>query len=284
MAVTFYMIDRVDRRIASLQKEISELGKLIERNNEKQNYVAINRALANANVFLKTKSRKTRNEMYHGVINDLVAAEITLKADIGNDLDRNKLKEAGHLIDCAILLDSISAYCAVKYGRDDDAVLRLDMNISGLKPHVKRLVQSLVGKQAALYFHKSVSDDHLDRYIQIRKWLDGEDNVWERVAKEARKGFWNDNSVRRLYREARRFLYTWPKLRKDPFYIQNIPRAEARHREFPALGGLCAADRIAGQTISRLQSDFRIGRGRALPTTTTMCSSSTKIPSQGWSA
>lgn len=237
MAVTMYMIDRVDQRLKSLQKEISAIYNLIEHLNEKQNYVAINVALDQANVFLKTDSVVGRDRMFDGVIRDLVKAEKTILADIAHNLDANKLSEAGHLIDCAILIDWIAAYCAVEFGRDDQATLRLDMNTAGLKPHVQRLAQRLVGKNPALYTHQSVSDDYLDRYIQIRTWLYGEDNVWESVVKEARKDFWSEESVRPLYREARKFLYVWPKLRKNPFYKENITRAERVIENFQRLEG-----------------------------------------------
>ena len=237
MTVTLYMIYKIDRRIDSLQKEIGALCNLIETLNEKQNYVAINVALDQANVFLKTDSVVDRDGMFQAVIHDLVRAEKTLLADIAHDLDANKLSEAGHLIDCAILIDWIAAYCAVEFGRDDQATLRLDMNTTSLKPHVQRLGQNLVGENPALYFHESVSDDFLDRYIQIRAWLDGDVNVWERVVKQARKDFWNDDSVGRLFRERRKFLHVWPKLRDEPFYKENIPRAERVIENFQRLEG-----------------------------------------------
>lgn len=237
VAVTMHMIHQVDRRLKLLQKEISALATLIEKQNQKQNYIAINVALVQAEVFLNTDSLVDRDRIFQGVIHDLVTAEKTLLADIAHDLDSNRLSEAGHLIDCAILIDWIAAYCAVQHGRDDHATLLLNMNTTSLEPLVQRLVRRLVDKNPALYFHKSVSDDYLDRYIQIRAWLDGDVDVWERVVKEARKDFWSEKSVRRLYREARKFLYTWPKLRKNPFFKENIPRAERVIESFQRLEG-----------------------------------------------
>lgn len=254
MAVTMYMIERIDRRINSLQREISELRNLVEKLIEKENYVAINVALDQANVFLKTDSVVDRDRMFQSVIRDLVKAEKTLLADVAHDLDSNKLSEAERLIDCAILLDWIAAYCAVKFGRDDHATLRLGMNTAGLKPHVQRLARRLVGKNPALYFHESVSEEYLDRYIQIRAWLDGDVNVWERVVKEAREGFWNDDSVGRLFREARMFLHVWPKLHDDPFYIENLPRAERVIENFQRLEGYA----LQIKSLEKPYRDYRV--------------------------
>ncbi len=254
VAVTMHMMYKIDRRINALQLEISALSNLIEKQKEKQNFVAINVALAQANVFLKTDSVADRDGMFHSVIHDLVKAEKTLLADVAQDLDANKLSEAERLIDCAILLDWIAAYCAVEFGREDEATLRLGMYTTGLEPLVQRLAQLLVGKNPALYFHKSVSEDYLDRYVQIRAWLDGDFKVWERVVKEARKGFWDDESVRRLFREARMGLHVFSKLRDQPFYKENIPRAERVIENFQRLEGYA----IQIESLEKPYRDYRV--------------------------
>jgi len=254
LVATMHMIDKLERRIIGLQREISALCALIEKQNEKQNYVAINLALDQANVFLRIDSAVDRDKTYHSVIRDLAKAEKTLLADIAHDLDKDRLSEAERLIDCVILLDWIAAYCAAEYGREDRATVRLHMNIASLEPFVRRLVKRLVGKNASLYFHESVSDDILERFIQIRGWLDGDVNIWERVAKEARKGFWSDDSVRCLYREARKFLYTWPKLREDPFYEDAIPRAERAIENFQRLQGYA----LQIESLDKPYRDYRV--------------------------
>ena len=87
-------------------------------------------------------------------------------------------------------------------------------------------MKRLVGDQPALYFHKSVSEEYLDRYIQIRAWLYGETDVWENVVKDARKDFWNKKAIWPLFHKVSKFLHVWYKRREDPFYIEAVPQAE----------------------------------------------------------
>ena len=167
-----------------------------------------------------------RQAMFAEIIGGLVAAEKTLIQDIVHSLDGNKLRLAERQIECLISVNTLAARCALDFGQDELAINGLKANLASLRPHVERLVQRLVRKNPALYFHKSVSDDYLDRYMQIRAWLDGEANVWERVAKEARKDFFNEKALKSLYRTVRVGLMYYQELRKNPFYKENIKRAE----------------------------------------------------------
>lgn len=254
MAVTLHMIYKVDRRLESLYKEISAIYDRLERLDAKMRSASISLALHQADSFLNSDSHVIRRGKFPIVDRDLVKAEKYLLEDIKHCLEDNKLSEAGQFIDCAILLNWVAAYCAVDFGQDAFAISGLHKNTADLKPLVKRLVRRLVGKNSALYFHESVSDDYLERYIQIRAWLNGDSNVWERVVKDARKGFWDDESVRRLYREARKFLYTWPKLRKKPFYKENIPRAERVIENFQRLEGYA----IQIESLEKPYRDYRV--------------------------
>lgn len=254
LAVTFYALEKVSRRIDSLQDQIKAVYDRLEKEYAKNRSASIRFALSQADSFLNSESYVNRAGMIHNVVRDLAKAEAFLLEDIDHYLDDNKLSLAGQTIDCAILLDWIAAYCMVDFGHDGQATFQLQKGTAGLKPHVRRLAQRLVGKNPALYFHKSVSDDYLDRYIQIRAWLDGEVNVWERVVKEARKGFWSDESVGRLYREARKLLYTWPELRGNPFYKENIPRAERVIENFQRLEGYA----LQIESLQRPYRDYEV--------------------------
>ena len=254
IAVTLYTLDRVHKRIDVLQDQISAVYDRLEKEYAKKKSASIRFALNQADSFLNSESYVNRAGMFPNVVRDLAKAEANLLEDIAHFLDDNKLSEAGQTIDCAILLDWIAAYCAVDFGQEKDAIYQLYKNTTGLKPLVQRLVRRLVGKNRALYFHESVSDDYLERYIQIRAWLDGDFNVWERVVKEARKGFWDDKSVGRLFREARMFLHVWPKLRDEPFYIENIPRAERVIENFQRLEGYA----LQIESLEKPYRDYRV--------------------------
>ncbi len=237
VAITTYTIHHLTRRIEALKKEIEEICDRIDRHFAKAESAALQTALQIANELLDTEDSGSRREKANDVIARLVNAEKLLLMDLDDALNGNKLRKAGVLIDTVTSVNMLAARCSFDVGEENIATSRLDKNLVELKPRVDRLVHRLVGKQPALYFHKSVNDEYLDRYIHIRAWLYGDEDVWERAIKEARKGFWNEKAVKRLFREARRFLYTWPKLRKKPFYIKTLPRAELLIESFQRFEG-----------------------------------------------
>ncbi len=226
IAITAYTIHHLTQRIEALKKEIEEIYDRIDRHFARAESAALQTALQIANELLETEDVASRREKVNDVIARLVNAEKLLLMDLDDALNGNRRRRARVLIDTVISVNMLAARCSFDAGQENIAISRLDKNLVELRPRVNRLVLSLVGKQPALYFYKSVSDDYLDRYIQIEAWLYGDEDVWERVVKRARKGFWNEKAIKRLFRVARRFLYTWPKLRKKPFYKRAIPRAE----------------------------------------------------------
>lgn len=226
VGITAFTIYRLQRRIESLKQEIADIYDRLDQNFEKAKAAKLDAALYLAGQFLNAEDIDIRRGMLHGVIQGLVLAEKELLQDISSALNENKLSLAGKLIDCAISVDTMAARCADDFGQQELAINSLKENVAVLRPHVDRLLLRLVGGQPALYFHRSVSEDYLDRYMQIRAWLSGEKDVWETVAKEARKNFWNEKAIKRLFRERRRFLHVWHEQREDPFYIEALPRAE----------------------------------------------------------
>lgn len=226
IAITAYTIHHLTRRIEALKKEIEEIYDRIVRHFTKSETAALQTALQIANELLDTEDAVSRREKANDVVARLVNAEKLLLMDLDDALNGRRLRKAGVLIDTVTSINMLSTRCSFEVGDEKIAIRRLSNSLADLRPRVDRLVLRLVGKQPAVYFHKSVSDDYLDRYIQIQAWLYGDEDVWEKAIKRARKGFWSKKAIKRLFREARRFLYTWPKLRKKPFYMKAIPRAE----------------------------------------------------------
>ena len=232
VAITAYTIHYFTRRIKALEEKIEKIYDRIDRRFDRAEAAALQTALDLADELLDTEDIGSKREKANLVIARLVNAQKLLLMDLDDALNGNRRRRARVLIDTVISVNVLAARCSVVVGQENIAVSRIDKNLVELRPRVDRLVQSLVGRQPALYFHESVSDEYLDRYIQIEAWLYGDEDIWERVIKKARKRFWNERAVKRLFRVARRFLYTWPKLRKKPFYKRALPRAEVLIENF----------------------------------------------------
>ncbi len=254
LAVTFYALEKINRRIDSLQDQISAVYDRLVKEYAKKRSASIKFALDQADSFLNSNSIEKRRGMYPLVERDLGKAVTYLLEDIEHCLDENRLSEAGQFIDSAILLSWVAAFCMVDFGHDDDASYQLQKITTDLEPRVRRLVRRLVGKNSALYFHKSVSDDYLDRYIQIRAWLDDYANVWEHVVKKARKGFWNKKVTRALFETKYIGLHKYAELRRKPFYMENIPRAERVIENFQRLEGYA----LQIESLGKPYRDYRV--------------------------
>lgn len=226
VAITAFTIHYFTGRIRALEKKIEKIYDRIDHRFDRVEAAALMTALDLADELLKTEDMVFRREKARDVIARLVNAQKLILMDLDDAFNGRNRRKAEVLIDTFMSVSMLAARCSIDIGDDISAISRLNKNLLELKPQVDRQIRRLVRNQPALYFHKSVSDEYLDRYIQIQAWLYGDEDVWERVIKKARKGFWNEKAIRRLFRTARRFLYTWPKLRKKPFYIRAIPRAE----------------------------------------------------------
>ena len=226
IAITAYTIHHLTRRIEALKKKIEAIYDRVDRRFDRAEAAALQTALQLANELLETENTEARREKAHDVVARLVNAEKLLLMDLDDALDSNRRRRAEVLVNAVTSVNMLVACCSFEVGDDKIAISRLETSLGDLRPRVERLVLRLIGRQPAVYFHKSVSDNYLDRYIQIQAWLYGDEDVWERVIKKARRRFWSEKTIRRLFRTARRFLYTWPKLRKKPFYRNAIPRAE----------------------------------------------------------
>lgn len=237
VAIVAYTIYDLRRRIEHLKGEIAEIYDRLDRQFEKGRTASLRTALDLADSFLEARDRSVRHGMFHDLIGRLVEAEKLLLEDITISFKENKLREAEKLIRCAVDVDTMAARCAMDYGQDEFAISRLNKNIEELRPHVERLVRRRVRDTPALYFHESVEDDYLDRYMQIRTWLDDESDIWKSVVKEARKDFWTEKAIKALYQTKNKFLHVWKELDDEPFYLESIPRAERLIENFQRFEG-----------------------------------------------
>lgn len=234
VAITTYTIYRLKKRIESLKQEIADIYDRLDRQFDKERYASLRTALDRADEFLYTANFAVRQGMPNSVIDRLVHAEKLLQLELEDALNGDMLDTAARLIETAITVNTMAARCSLEFGDENVAIRRLKNNVKELHPQVENLVRKLVGDQSALYFHKSVGDDDLERYVQIRSWLHDGENFWAMVVKEARREFWNRDAVKPLYRRNRRRQRV---LVEDPFYTITLPQAEQLIENFQRFEG-----------------------------------------------
>lgn len=226
VAIVGYTIHRLTSRIRALQSEIAKIYDRLDKHLELNASVNLGAALKYAEAFVDQDDIEARKKMLPTISFQLVIAEEWLLAELREAVQKNRLRRSQNLMAAVFTVNTMAARCYLEVGDSKAATSSLSKSVAELKPNVESLAQKLIGNQPALYFHKSVKRHYLDRYINIRAWLDCDENVWEQVVKEARKSFWNEKAIKCLFRKKKIFLHEWNELRKKPFYKRRIRQAE----------------------------------------------------------
>ncbi|MYD10546.1 MAG: hypothetical protein F4X02_10950 [Chloroflexi bacterium] len=226
VAIVGYTIHRLTSRIRALQGEIARIYDRLDEHLQQNASVNLGAALKFAEAFVDQDDIEARKKMLPTISFQLLVAEEWLLAELRKAVRKKRLCRAQNLMAALFTVNTMAARCYLEVGDSKAATSSLNKSVSEIKPIVALLVQKLIGNQPALYFHKSVKRHYLDRYINIRAWLDCDENVWEQVVKEARKSFWNEKEIKRLFRKKQIFLHKWKEIRKRPFYKRRIPQAE----------------------------------------------------------
>ena len=122
----------------------------------------------------------------------------------------------------------------LEIGENEAAIDWLSKCVSEQENHTRSFVNRWLGDSPALYFHESVSDEYLERYLDIERWLREKPDILMDVIKAYRGSFWNDEAIDILY--TRRGINSV--LVESPFYLQALPRAEILIENFQRLQGL----------------------------------------------
>ncbi|MCE2473729.1 MAG: hypothetical protein J4G18_17875 [Anaerolineae bacterium] len=133
----------------------------------------------------------------------------------------------------AMKVCSMSARLHLEIGEEDVALDRVTKCVSEQENYTRKFVNKSLGDNPALYFHESVSDENLERYLDIERWMRGKPDILSDVIKAYRRSFWEDDAIKALFTRGR----VTAQLLDDPFYLQSLPQAEILIENFQRLKG-----------------------------------------------
>lgn len=96
----------------------------------------------------------------------------------------------------------------------------------------KRFVRKWIGNRTAFFFHESVDDAYLERYLELERWLRDKRDVLLAVIHDERRDFWNKDAISLLYTGGLN-----SKLIEDPNYVRLLDLAEVLVENFQRLAG-----------------------------------------------
>ncbi|MCY4020294.1 MAG: hypothetical protein OXG39_12880 [Chloroflexi bacterium] len=156
-----------------------------------------------------------------------------LEGQLGAETSEKQLARTLSYQVLAMKVCAMSVRVRLEVGEEEAAIDWLSKCVTGHKKLARNFVRKWIGNRPALYFHESVSDEHLERFLDIERWLHERRDVLKEVIFQNRKYFWNDKAIEALY--TRSGLNTV--LMEEPFYLVSLPHAEILIENFQRLQG-----------------------------------------------
>ena len=227
------------KRINDLEKAIKDLGAGIAKVFATDRQVKMDTAINAANLALTMAGEDDRRSHAHLAIDRLYEArqqiwlEIdTLKASSpeaeNNELMQKNLEQAMHL-------DSLYARCLLEIDNFALAKNFLASEHIDYRETSRSLVHRHLGIHRAVYFHHSVEESDLLRYIAIEHWLRAHENRILEILRANRRDFWkkdiaDEKNIKKLGKD--RYIDA---LTQSELLIENYSRYEGFLAEIEAI-------------------------------------------------
>ncbi len=195
IATTVVSTAIVLKRINDLEQAIKALDVAIAKQFAQERQIKMEGAIHAADNAFDMKGEGNREFMARTAVLELFKArqhiwrEIdTLKAS-SPDSENNELMQKN--LEQAMLLDSLYSRCLLALENSALAKTYLENKLIDYRETSRNLVHRHLGTHRAAYFHHSVMESDLLRYISVEYWLLTEDNrLWE-ILLANRRDFWN---------------------------------------------------------------------------------------------
>ena len=182
------------KRLADLEKAIEGLYEHVSKEFSQDRHVKMEAAIQAATDALNMNDPYNRNLQAHSAIGQLYAARQhiwrdldTLKGSLGyanNQLMQNNILQA-------MQLDTLRSRCLLEL---DEVCRAKDYLLDKLDAYwetTRMLIHRHLGEHRAVYFHKSVRESDLFRYLAIERWLSANGDHLLQIILAHRQDFWN---------------------------------------------------------------------------------------------
>lgn len=198
-AATFHAtMQRLDR----LSQEVSKLGEAISVEFGRNRDTDFKTALQAAQDMFDSDSESHRRHAIRNAVDGLFAAREHFLFDfhkiLNAEVTAEKLLLAQHYLIRAIYAETSRIQCYLAINDVKLAKQRLRESVPLFLQKSRLLVEYWLGKHPAVFFHKDVSIQNLDRFIQIQRWLHMDDPltadngyILSMLLDNLRGDFWN---------------------------------------------------------------------------------------------
>ena len=236
-------------RFQALNQRINEIYERTAEEFNRDRQIHLESTLANCRDMVEAEGDSYRRDAPR-LNQDLDNARRHILRDV-DDLNKNsQLHMVQDYLLLAMQVDISRIRCFLEIDEHKLARDRLKECLKDYQNRTREFVHKLLGAHHARYFHKSISDEDLERYIRIEGWLNhGKDDVLMDVIKKYRRDFWNQDAIQdiipgrslpgRPSEEPTQHLLA---LAQAELLIENVQRLEGFEDELDAIERLGLAE------------------------------------------
>ena len=236
-------------RFQALNQRINEIYERTAEEFNRDRQIHLESTLANCRDMVEAEGDSYRRDAPR-LNQDLDNARRHILRDV-DDLNKNsQLHMVQDYLLLAMQVDISRIRCFLEIDEHKLARDRLKECLKDYQNRTREFVHKLLGAHHARYFHKSISDEDLQRYIRIEGWLNhGKDDVLMDVIKKYRRDFWNQDAIQdiipgrslpgRPSEEPTQHLLA---LAQAELLIENVQRLEGFEDELDAIERLGLAE------------------------------------------
>ncbi len=225
--------------IAGIRAHEAEIERIYDRVDEqfrRDRRVALLGALDDAENILLYENEVNRNAGFTEVIPSLSTAKRQLDEDLNLLLNSETSDELKKLAASSQVFSmrvcTMSTRLKMTIGEGKGALQWLTDCVADHRSFAKRFVRKWLGNRTAIFFHDSVTDKNLERYLDLERWLQEKRDVLLAVINDERRNFWNNDAISLLYTGGLN-----SKLIEDPDYIHMLNFSEVMVENYQRLAG-----------------------------------------------
>lgn len=238
LALTGITLVTTMRRLDQLSQQIDALSEIVRSEFKRERDARFKRALQSARDAFESNHPANRGNAAQRAIDNLYEAREQLLEDfraiLQNELTFDRLQSAQHYLVRALYAETSRIRCYLINDETELAKKRLREDLPTLEQASQDLIRAWLGSYPAAYLHRDVPTDEMRRFMEIQRWLHGDNaattaddaEILLQIIDKLRVDFWNQTALQNSNADLLKQLADSPLVRR----IRGQQPAEAEDR------------------------------------------------------
>ncbi|MGJ3239827.1 MAG: hypothetical protein ACFE0Q_14040 [Anaerolineae bacterium] len=243
LAVSGYTMYLMIERVHTLEQQIEEMYERISKEFARDRRVEFEAALHNARDIVDSDDLNYKHKAASNAIDQLFKAQQHRLEDFDELLptteSEQELQQAQMYLLQAMMATTLRTRCYLETDQVSLARRRLSEMFNSYHDRTRQLIRKWLGEHPVMYLHGDISDENLERYLQIEAWyhdIHDIDYLLAQLVREHRHDLWNRDVIKPLNN-----AFDWWKKRetatKEIPYLSALTQIEALIENYNRLIG-----------------------------------------------